>query len=260
MHMLKLKQSNTKSIPVLPIRNVVVFPYTELVLTIGRQSSMLAINSAIEHNREIAIFTQISPDIQQPTDKDIYSVGTLCSVEKSFKSDNELNILIKGISRINLKSIISKEPFLLGNVSFLSESVKETEELQALINLVGSQLKKAINLGKTIEFTQFMQLMAETKPNEFADRVASTLNIEITKKQQLLEELDVLERLYKINEYLVKELKVLEIEKSIASKTQEKFSKSMREAILRERMQTIKKELGEMDETQQEITCLTHHI
>lgn len=243
-------------VPMIPVRDVVVYPTNEVVLTFGRKKSMLAVNSALSKDKLVALFTQRDSKVEDPEFKDLYDVGTLCVVERTLKTDGELNALVRGIARIKLTRLESDAPVQIVEVSELSENITDSEELEALARHLTSQFREAVNLGKSVEFTNFMRLMSGVAISELADQIAPTLNIGIKDRQLLLETLDLQARLYKINDFLAKELKVLEIEKSIASKTQEKFSKSMKETVLRERMATIKAELGEMDEGEAELDDL----
>ncbi len=257
MPLLKPKhQTNQFPIPLVPVREVVIFPHTEIVLTFGRPKSIMAVNAALENKKLIAVFTQKDASVAQPTLKDLYRHGTLCSIERTLKTDGELNALVKGVSRLELLSLLQTDPFLLGEVIKIPEIVTPSPELTALSNHLTTQFKKAVNLGKSVEFMNFMRLMSGVSAAELADQIAFTLNVDLDTKQQLLANPKVLERLRLINELLAKEIKVLEIERQIASKTQEKLSRSMKEAVLRERIQTIKQELGEIDSTEKELADL----
>jgi ATP-dependent Lon protease len=243
-------------VPLIPVRDVVVYPTNEVVLTFGRKKSINAINSALSGAKLVALFTQRNGKVDDPESKDLYDVGTLCYVERTLKTDGELNALVRGIARIKLLKYEDEAPIQMVSVEELSDHIVDSEELEALARHLTSQFREAVNLGKSVEFTNFMRLMSGVAITELADQIAPTLNIAIDARQSLLENLDLQARLYKINEYLAKELKVLEIEKSIASKTQEKFSKNMKETVLRERMATIKAELGELDEGEAELDDL----
>ncbi len=262
MQILRPKKTTAdKQLPLIPVRNVVIFPHNEIVLTLGRSKSIFAINTALDQpEKTIAIVAQKQAEIEDPKIGDLYQVGTLAVIERTFKSDEELNVLIRGLERIKLKNILNENPYLLAEVEKVPDLITADEEIAALSNHLTNQFKLAVNLGKSVEFMNFMKLMSGVSPLELANQVAFTLNIDIAKKQQLLETSDVKERLYRVNEYLSREIEVLKIEKKIASKTQQKFSKSMREAVLRERMQTIKQELGEMDEREKELNELRKKI
>ncbi len=233
-------------VPIVPVRDVVIFPTNELVLTFGRKESIRAINQALGNNpKHIAIFTQKNSELKNPTVSDLYSVGTLASVERTLKNDDELNVLVKGLKRIKLQSVETVESVQLATVAELGEAIAFDEELEAIARRVSALFKDAVGFGKSVEFMNFMRLMGGVSASELADQIAAVLNISTSTRQQLLETLDLKARLYAINDLLAKEIKVLEIEKSIASKTQAKFSKHMKETVLRERLATIKAELGE---------------
>lgn len=244
----------------IPVRDVVVYPTNEVVLTFGRKKSILAINAAMGKDKLIALFTQKDPKSDNPELSELYDVGTLCVVERTLKTDGELNALVRGIARIKLVRAVDTTPVQTVEVSELVETIATSQELEALARHLTTQFREAVNLGKSVEFTNFMRLMSGVSISELSDQIAPTLNLSIEDRQKLLEILDLQARMYKINELLSKELKVLEIEKSIASKTQEKFSKNMKETVLRERLNTIKAELGELDDGEAELDDLHEAI
>ena len=243
-------------VPIIPIRDVVVYPTNEVVLTFGRKKSISAINNALGKDKLVALFTQRDSKTDDPAVPDLYEIGTLCMVERTLKTDGELNALVRGIARVKLVKLDNDSTVQMVTVEDLSEKIIDSEELEALARHLTNQFREAVNLGKSVEFTNFMRLMSGVSISELSDQIAPTLNINIVDRQMLLENLDLQARLYKINDFLAKELKVLEIEKNIASKTQEKFSKSMKETVLRERMATIKAELGEFDDGEAELDDL----
>ncbi|PIR98858.1 endopeptidase La [Candidatus Collierbacteria bacterium CG10_big_fil_rev_8_21_14_0_10_44_9] len=248
--------SSSRLVPLIPVRNVVVYPTNEVVLTFGRKKSINSINYALGKDKLVALFTQRDGKIEDPQFDDLYSIGTLCVVERTLKTDGELNALVKGIARIKLVRLENESTIELAEIEELGETVVLSQELEALARHLTTQFREAVNLGKSVEFTNFMRLMSGVSISELSDQIAPTLSISLTERQALLEILDLQSRLYKINDHLAKELKVLEIEKTIASKTQEKFSKNMKENVLRERMATIKSELGELDEEEAELDDL----
>lgn len=262
-NLLPVEKLPTKIVPLIPVRDVVVYPTNEVVLTFGRKKSILAINSALAKDKYVALFTQRDGKLEDPETKDLYNIGTLCIVERTLKTDGELNALVRGISRIKLIRFTDNEPVQMVEVEELKDKTENTVELEALARHLTTQFRAAVNLGKSVEFTNFMRLMSGVGIAELSDQIAATLNISLADRQSILEILDVQARLYKINDLLAKEIKVLEIEKSIASKTQEKFSKNMKETVLRERMATIKAELGEEGDGEAELDDLhddIHHL
>ena len=254
--LVQVKTPTIYHVPLIPVRDVVVYPTNEVVLTFGRKKSILAIDKALTTDKYVALFTQKDGKIDDPELKDLYDIGTLCIVERTLKTDGEQNALVKGIARIKLTKQELDAPVQIVEVVELIETVSVTPELEALARHLTAQFREAVNLGKSVEFTNFMRLMSGVGLSELSDQISATLNSSIADRQSLLEILDLNKRFYRLNELLAKELKVLEIEKSIANKTQAKFSKSMKENILRERMATIKAELGEVDEGEAELDDL----
>ncbi|MEI6690990.1 MAG: endopeptidase La [bacterium] len=240
------------TVPYVPLRDVIVYPHNEVVLTIGRNASKAAIEYAHKSDKLIVLFAQKDSKVDEPHESDLYSVGTLCRVERTLNTEGELNALVRGLTRVKLLNFIPGSIVSLVNVVELPEVIEVNPEVEALAKHLTEQFRISVGLGKSVEFMHFMRLVSGVSAEELADQVAATLNINISIKQNLLEELNLKKRLYTIIELLAREVKVLEIEKNIASKTQQKFSKSMREAVLRERINTIRQELGEIDELEAE--------
>ncbi|OGG05735.1 endopeptidase La [Candidatus Gottesmanbacteria bacterium RIFCSPHIGHO2_02_FULL_40_24] len=244
-------QGKIKTLPVIPIRDGVVFPNTEIVLTFGRPRSLAAIEASNSTDRNVILVMQKTPHLHEPATSDLYGVGTIARIERLLKTDGEINALVKGIHRVEILSYESTDPYFTAKVVESKDEGVQSEETTALVNHITSELKRAVNLGKSVDFLSFMNIMSGLSPGEFANHVASVLDIKPTEKQLLLETRHVKDRLTRISEYLTREVKILEIERKIASKTQEKFDKSVKEAVLRERLKTIEKELGEENESKE---------
>ncbi len=237
-----------KFVPIIPIRDGIIFPNTDSVLTFGRPKSLAALEYAFQNDRTVAFVLQKNARLNEPAPSDLYSFGTLSHIERMIKSDGEINAQVRGLSRIKIEAYQDKHPFLLGKVVEVPDVLRDTPEVKALCNHLTNEFRKAMNLGKFVDFLVFMNIMSENTPSQLADLVASVLDLKPAEKQLLLEDVDVKRRLEKVTEFLAKEIKVLEIERRIASKTQERFEKGAREVMLRERLKTIEKELGESDE------------
>ena len=237
-----------KIVPIIPIRDGIIFPNTDSVLTFGRPKSLAALESSFNQERIVGFVLQKNAKLNDPSSDDLYRIGTLSHIERMIKSDGEINAQIKGISRIRILEFMDDSPYLMARVEEVVEEVADTPEIKALTNHLVAEFKRAINLGKFVDFLVFMNVMSENTPSQLADLVASVLDLRPTERQELLEETDVRKRLEKIVEILSREIKILELEKKIASKTQERFEKGAREVMLRERLKTIEKELGESDE------------
>jgi len=244
-------QKEEKIVPVVALRDTTVFPQTEVVLTFGRPKSLSAIEAALSHEKLIALVMQKSPNISEPTPEELYRIGTLAHIERVLKTDGEINALVKGISKVEIVEYPQTEPFLLGRTREIFDVIETSDEITALCNHLTSELKKAVNLGRPVDFLVFMNIMSDLTPQELSYQFASILELKPAEKQALLEISNLKERLVKIAEYLSHEIKILEIERRISNKTQERFDKSIRETVLRERLKTITKELGEEEETKE---------
>ncbi|MFC1711529.1 endopeptidase La [Patescibacteria group bacterium] len=239
---------NKKIVPLIPLRQGIVFPHTEIVLSFGRPKSVAAIEAAYKSNRLVCFVSQKDASVNEPTKNDVYKIGTLAIIQRLLKTNGEIDALVKGVARVRIEEVQSTQPFLLSTITEIPEITEDTAEIKAMVRYIASQLKRAVNLGKSIEFMVFMKLMSDTKPAEMSDQVANVLDVKTEGKQKLLETPEVKVRLQAISKYLANEIKILEIEHSINTKTQKKFDKTMRHAVLRERLKTIQGELGDQKE------------
>lgn len=246
--------------PVAPIREGVVFPHTETILTFGRPKSVAAVQSAAKSDGLICFFSQRQSRMTDPKQTDLYRIGTLGKIARLLHTEGGLQAWIKGITRVRLETIETKEPFLIATVTKVGELTEETNEIKALAKNLSNEFQHAINLGKSVDVLTVMHSMGENTPDQVADQVAYTLELDTDTKQELLETFSVKRRLEKVTEHLTQEVGVLGLEKKIASKTQKKFDKSMREAVLRERKKTIEEELGELSEEDEEFKELEGKI
>lgn len=237
-----------KVVPIIPIRDGIIFPSTDSVLTFGRPKSLSALDSAFQTERIVCFVLQKNARVNEPTPEDLHTIGTISRIERMIKTDGEINAQVKGLSRVEILSYEPHDTYFMARVREIPDQIVEGEETKALCNHLTNEFRKAMNFGKSADFLLFMNIMSENTPSELADLVASALNIKPQEKQELLEMTDVKLRLHKVTELLAKEIKILELERRIASKTQERFEKGAREAMLRERLRTIEEELGEKEE------------
>lgn len=237
------------SLPVIPIREGVLFPHTESVLTFGRQLSLNGIEQASKSSRNLVVLlSQKSSKISKPEPEDLYTIGTLAVIERTLKSEDSVSALVRGIGRVKVLQFMSAQPYITAQVVKLTDKTEHDDELFALSTHLQKIFRQTIQLGKPVEFLNFMKLLSGVREGELADQVASTLNVKTEDKQAILEAIDVKERLKLVIGHLAHEIKVMEIEKDVVHKTQEQFDKHMREGVLRERLRTIQKELGEIDD------------
>ncbi|MCX7881395.1 MAG: endopeptidase La [Patescibacteria group bacterium] len=231
--------------PVSAVRDGIVFPGTENVLVFGRFKSVNAINESLKRDKKIVLICQKNPEIDDPKKEELYQVGVLVIIEKTIIGEKgEINALVRGLNKVRIKEFVKESPFFETKVEIVEEKVVENEEILAMVKHISSQIKKAINLGKTIDFAFLVNILNISNPRDFSNQVAVVLEIKPEERQKLLEENDLKKKLEKEIEYINREIKVLEIEHNISSKTQQRFEKGMKETLLREKMKTIEEELG----------------
>ncbi len=237
-----------KVVPVIPIRDSIIFPGTDPVLNFGRPKSLTALESAFQKERVVCFVMQKNARLNEPTPDDLFEVGTLSRIERMIRTDGEINAQVKGLQRVKILSYERHNSFFVARIEEIPDPADTNEEIKALCNHLTSEFRKAMNFGKPADFLLFMNIMSDNTPSQLADLIASALDLKPQERQDLLEMLDVSERLKKVTELLAKEIKILELERRIASKTQERFEKGAREAMLRERLRTIEEELGDKEE------------
>jgi ATP-dependent Lon protease len=241
----KTSQNITSLVPLITLKEGVIYPQTEAILAFGRDTSIEGINSAVKNNSLVCFVSQKSTTKENPQKNDLYEVGTVAEIIKTLPVNNELHALVKGLYKVSIHSIEDRNKALTATVTQVPDQYVERKELTAINNHVVNQTKKALSLGKgNIDPGSFLKIINSSNPVSISYQVASVLTIKNNQKQALLEENNLEKRLMLISEHLGEEIKILQIERKIASKTQKKFDKNMRENVLRERMKTIQKELG----------------
>ncbi|HZE87665.1 MAG TPA: endopeptidase La [Methylomirabilota bacterium] len=249
-----------KIVPIIPIRDGIIFPSTDSVLTFGRPKSLAALESAFQQERIVCFVLQKNARLNDPSTEDLYSIGTLSRIERMIRTDGEINAQVKGLSRVKIIGFEKHDSYFMARVVEIPEIVDDSEEIKALCNHLTNEFRKAMNFGKSADFLLFMNIMSENSPSELSDLIASALELKPQERQELLEMTDVKLRLQTLTELLAKEIKILELERRIASKTQERFEKGAREAMLRERLRTIEEELGEKEGGDSETKILLKKI
>jgi len=257
------KLSRETRVPLVALRDVIIFPLTEVPLTFGRVKSNAAISAAFKSDKMICFVCQKNSRTEMPSSEDLYSIGTLATIEHLIESNGNIHALIKGIKRVRIQQVLQSEPYFIASVVEEEEETTETDELKALAKHITEQVQKIFNLGKSIDVMILMKLLSGVSPAELTNQTASILDLKPADKQLLLEISSINERLERVAGRLSYEMKILELERNIANKTQARFDKGMREAILRERKRTIEKELGELGmegEDEKEIKDLKEKI
>lgn len=243
-------------LPLLPVRDMVVFPFMILPLFVGRENSINGVNEALSKDRLILLSAQKDPSLDEPTPDDIYPLGTVCMIMRMLKlPDGRLKILIQGLQRAHIKEYLQEKPFIKVRVETIQEpeQVEKTLELEALMRNIKQGLNQAMNMGKVLAPDIMVVLDTIEHPGRFADLVASNIGLSLQNAQEVLSIIDASARLRKVNELLSKEIELLDMQQRIQSQAKEEISKTQREYFLREQLKAIKQELGETDEREEEI-------
>jgi len=202
-----------------------------------------AIKSAFDTDKMVVLVAQRDPRMEEPGPEEIHDIGVIGRVDQLIQVNGTIHALVTGIKRVKIVSVVKKEPFVEVIVSELAEVIEKEEELKILAGHASRELQRAFSLGKTVDPTTLMRIAAGGKPSEAADQIAFSLEIPLSEKQEILEALSIKVRLDKVIKALEREVRILQLERSIDTKTQTKFEKNMRRAVLEEKKKTIEKEL-----------------
>ncbi len=250
-------------IPLLPVRDVVVYPFMILPLFVGRDKSIRAVDEALSRDRLILLAAQRDAEAEDPNAEDLFSVGTVAMIMRMLKMpDGRVKILVQGVSRARIQGFTRRDPYFEARIAEVPEPEVAPPglEVEALIRSVKEQIQKGVNLGKGVSPDVLVIINNLEHPGRLADLVASNLDLKVEQAQQILEIFDPLERLKRLSELLGKEIEVLEMQHKIQSQAREEMDKSHREYYLREQLKAIQKELGESDDRSQEIQELEKKI
>jgi len=251
-------------LPVLPLRDTVLFPNSFMPLAVARESSVRLIDDAINSGKLIAVVTQRDAALEEPTQDDLHTVGTATHIHKMFKlPDGSLRLIVQGLARVHLDEVVSTEPYLRGRVRRAAEAPADPAslEIDALQRNIKSNFQQVVSLSPLLSDDLQTLALSIAEPGRLADFIASSLStIGTPQKQEMLETLDVRERLDHLNRILIKELEVLELGSKIQSQVQSEVGKNQRDYFLREQMKAIQRELGEGDDQAKEIEELREKI
>ena len=250
-----------RSLPVLPLKETVVFPDSATPLAIGQERSVRLIDDVVARDRLLALVTVKNPDVEQPGWDDLYEIGTAAIVHKLIKvPDGTLRILVQGLRRIRIDETISDDPYLVGAFGELPDVVTETPELEALTRNVQMLYGRIVGLVPYLPAELELAAANVDDPAALSHLVASTLRLKTDEKQRLLELPDVEERLREISRVMNRELEVFELGTKIQSQVQSELEKGQREYFLRQQMKAIQEELGEGDPEQAELRELRERV
>ncbi len=241
-------------LPLIPLRDLIVFPNLVVPLFVGRERSISALEQCMRTDHLVALVTQREAETQDPGAGDIYDVGCVVTVLQELKlPDGTAKALVEGVQRIRIVEYLETDPHMTVRVEIIEEPKQADLEAQALMRNLVADFENASHLGKPIPQEVLLAASSIEEPGRLADFVTFHLSLKIEEKQQILEALDPKDRLQKTSEFLRKELEILELGSKIQNRVKESMSKSQREYFLREQLKAIQQELGQFDEIQAEV-------
>src|SRR5689334_18466545 len=243
-------------LPVLPLRDIVIFPYMMVPLFVQRERSIRDVDQALAENRMIMLVAQRDLEKEEPTAADLYNYGTAAAIMRMLKMpDGRIRILVQGLSRAHVSRFDENQPALIAHIEPLTDSEPDANdlELEALIRNVRASLERAITLGKNIS-SEVMAIVANLEdPGRLADVAASNLELKVSDAQSVLEKLNPADRLRRVNELLAREINVLLVQQEINTQAKGEIDRTQREFYLRQQLKAIQAELGEGNELAEEI-------
>lgn len=240
---------NKETYPILPLRDIVVYPKMIVPLFVGREKSIKALQSAIDNDQNIVLATQKEAAVEDPKPEDIFKVGTLGTVVQLVRlPDGTVKVLVEGLERVKIDDFIMADGFMQVDVEILAEDNVHDVETEALSRAVLSQFEEYVKLSKKVPPEVLVSVSQIEDYNKLADTIASHLSLKINEKQALLEGKTLKDRFNKILEFMDAEITLLEVENKIKSRVKKQMEKSQKEYYLNEQMRAIQKELGDGDE------------
>lgn len=267
----EIKQNNEQTqdklkipseLPLVPIRDIVLFPNMILPLFVGRETSISAIDYALTKERLVVFSTQKDMNEETPAPEGIFSTGTVGSITRMLKlPDGRVKILIQGLARVRIKEYKQMQPFYSVEVEVIQDlPVDETVEVQALVRTIKEQVEKVVSMGKAIQPDALILIENMVDPGKIADIIVTNYGLKTTDLQAFLESIDPVERLKKVIDMQNKEIELLTVQAKIQSQAREEMGKVQREYFLREQLKAIKTELGEIDEKERDIQDFKNRI
>jgi len=250
-----------EAIPILPLRDFVVFPHMVSPLIIARAKSLKMIDEVMKNDKIIGLIAQKDPEIENPETKSLYRFGTAAYVLKMLRfPDNSTRILVQGLSRFKVKKFVQQEPYFKATVKPLQDAIDDNIEIEALTRNIVLQFQKVMALMPSIPDELQIAVMNMDDPGRLADLLVSNLNVSLKEKQEILQLLDIELRLKKLTILINQELQVLEVGTKIQTEVQNVLGKNQRDFYLREQLRAIQQELGEADQRTSEINELKDKI
>jgi len=256
-----MKERLSSSYPVLPLRDIVVFPHMIVPLFVGREKSVRALEEVMQDDKQILLSSQIDPSEDDPAQDGIYKAGVLANVLQLLKlPDGTVKVLVEGRDRVRITGFMENENYFEVSAEYLTEMPGNEEELEPLARSVAAEFERYAKIKKNIPEEAMAAVGEAVEPSKLADLVAGHLGIEVDQKQGLLETLSVSERLEQVFGMMQGEMSVLQVEKKIKTRVKTQMERTQREYYLNEQMKAIQKELGDGEDGQNEVVELEARI
>ncbi len=256
-----MQEPLNSSYPVLPLRDIVVFPHMIVPLFVGREKSVRALEEVMQDDKQILLSSQIDPGVDDPDSDGIYKAGVLANVLQLLKlPDGTVKVLVEGQARVRITEYLENDDFFEARAEYLTEMPGDAATIEALLRSVANEFERYAKVKKNIPEEALSAVAESEEPARLADLVAGHLGIEVDKKQDLLETLSVSERLEKVYGLMQGEMSVLQVEKKIKTRVKSQMERTQREYYLNEQMKAIQKELGDGEEGQNEVAELEAKI
>lgn len=252
-----MSESKTQQLPLLPLRDLIIFPHMMMPLFVGREKSINALEEAMAKQTDIVLAAQRDAKTNNPEPKDIYNVGTIGTIIQLLRlPDGTVKVLVEGKKRVRIKGFVANDNFFVVNAEDIEEDVDNQVEAQALVRSVKSTFETYVKLNKRIPPEILMRVSTIESAGELADIIVAQLNLKLEDKQNVLEIFDPAKRLEHLLNLMTGEIEILEVEKKIRTRVKKQMERSQKEYYLNEQMQAIQKELGEKDDYQAELQDL----
>ena len=249
------------SLPLLPLRDIVVFPSMVIPLFVGRDKSISALNDVMKKDKKIILVTQKNSEIDDPKKEDIFNSGCEGSILQLLKlPDGTVKVLVEGIKRVKIKDFIDNEKFITCNFSYVNDEINKNEDLSPLAMTAIRRLEKLTSINKKISNETISTIKQLKDPSQIADNISSHITATISEKQQIFETIDVKKRLNFIVKIMENESSIIGVEKRIRGRVKTQMEKTQREYYLNEQLKAIQKELGEIEDGKDESTTLNKSI
>ncbi|TMA09600.1 MAG: endopeptidase La, partial [Deltaproteobacteria bacterium] len=254
-------KSGIRTVPLLPLRDIIVFPHMVVPLFVGREKSIAALEEAMSHDKDILLAAQKKAKTNEPAPDDIFEIGTLGTILQLLRlPDGTVKVLVEGKRRARIRRYSTQDKFFLVEAEEVDEISERNVEVEALVRSVHATFEAYVKLNKRIPPEMLMSVATIDDPARLADTIVAHLSLKLNDKQAILEEQSAAKRLEKLYELMQGEIEILQVEKKIRTRVKKQMEKTQKEYYLNEQMQAIQKELGERDEFKSELQELEEKI